>query len=302
MCTVRRAAFWGMLLVCALGILPEGLAEDRPRKLRVSTFSTVLTEVAQRVGGDHAEVSGHVPIGVDPHEFEPKPAVLKVVASADVVLLSAKHLEGYVGKLRQVAAPGARFVEVGSRIPSLWAAGSEGHRSKVEDPHWWHSVSNMQKAVRVVMEEFVSIQPENRAAFESNAAAYGRELEELQRWAKLKVSELPKDRRRLVTSHEAFGYFAKEYGFTVYAVEGLSASEQPSSKKVAELLGVIREQRVKAVFAQDAANPKVLKQVTSETGAVLGAPLWADGLGPGEASTYRGMFRSNVTAIVEGLK
>jgi zinc/manganese transport system substrate-binding protein len=146
------------------------------------------------------------------------------------------------------------------------------------------------------------LRPDLKVQFESNAAQYDKDLVELQQWARTKVAELPRDRRKLVTSHEAFQYFAREFGFTVYSVEGLTESDQPASKKVAELLTVIQQQKVKAVFAQDAVNPKVLREITSGTGAKLGGQLWADGLGPGTASTYTGMFRHNVNTLVEALK
>jgi zinc/manganese transport system substrate-binding protein len=305
--------------------------EDRP--IRVSSFSTILTEVAQRVGGDRVRVHSHIPPGADPHDFEPTPRALRVVSESEVVLLSAKHLEGYAGKLREVAPAGVRIVEVGAQLPSLYfksgpqahthahahphsgeresgklprIGGAEGGQPPAngaeEDPHWWHSVGQMQRAVRVVLAQFIQVRPAERAGFEANAARYLQELENLQRWAKARVAELPRGQRKLVTSHDALQYFAKDYGFTVYAVEGLTPSEQPSSRRVAELLEVIRQQRVKAVFAQDTVNPKVLRQITAETGAVMGGRLWVDGLGTGEAGTYEGMFRSNVNAIVEALK
>jgi ABC-type Zn uptake system ZnuABC Zn-binding protein ZnuA len=304
--------------------------------LRVSSFSTILTEVAQRVGGDSVQVTAPVPVGVDPHEFEPTPKVLRVVAGAEVVLLSAKHMEGYVGKLREVAGTGVRIVEVGAQLPSLFApepGGGAAHRHGAgelggkgpekgggsragspqggrvgaephleEDPHWWHSVVQMQRAVRVVRDQFAQVRPLEASVFEANAKRHLEELEGLHKWAKARIAELPRSARKLVTSHDALQYFAKEYGFSVYAVEGLTPSDQPSSRRVAELLEVIRRERVKAVFAQDTVNPKVLHQMTSETGAVLGGRLWVDGLGTGGAGTYDGMFRSNVNTIVEALK
>jgi ABC-type Zn uptake system ZnuABC Zn-binding protein ZnuA len=282
--------------------------------LKVSVFSTILNEIAQRVGGDAVKSTSHVPVGADPHEFEPRPADLKVVATADMILLSAKHMEGYVGKIREVSGK-ARVVEVGAQISSVWVARevhshgdparNEAHRhehEKIEDPHWWHSVENMRKAVSVIRDEFSKLRPENKAMFSANAAAYDGELVNLQQWAKRRIAELPRDRRKLVTSHEAFEYFAKDFGFKVFYVEGLTASDQPASKKVVELLETIQAQRVKAVFAQDSVNPKVLREITSSTGAKLGGQLWADGLGSGEAATYDGMFRHNVNTLVEALK
>lgn len=281
--------------------------------LKISVFSTILTEVAQKVGGNQVRVTGHVPVGADPHEFEPRPSDLKAVAAADLVLLSAKHMEGYVGKLREATGGRVRVLEVGDQLPTLWMQEEKGghdHRKhpaehkheKVEDPHWWHSIENMRRSARIVRDELARLRPEQKASFETNAALYEKELGDLQQWARARIAELPRDRRKLVTSHEAFQYFAKEFGFTVYAVEGLSESDQPASKKVADLLNVIRQQKVKAVFAQDAVNPKVLREITSGTGAKLGGQLWADGLGTGGASTYAGMFRHNVNTLVEALK
>jgi zinc/manganese transport system substrate-binding protein len=315
------------LILLVLGVARLSAAEP----LRISVFSTVLTEVAQRVGGDQVRVTGHVPVGADPHEFEPRPSDLKTVAGADLILLSAKHMEGYVGKLREVTGGRVRVLEVGDQMPGLWlkegkeaknekplpryskgASGvggrEHGHthahagEGKIEDPHWWHSIENMRRAVRMVRDECARLRPGQKSAFEANAAVFEKELGELQQWAKARIAELPRDRRKLVTSHEAFQYFAKEFGFTVYYVEGLTESDQPASRKVADLLTVIQQQKVKAVFAQDAVNPKVLKEITASTGAKLGGQLWADGLGPKEASTYAGMFRHNVNTLVEALK
>lgn len=302
-----------MLFGLVLSFL-SGVCLEAAEPLKVSVFSTILNEIAQRVGGEAVKSTSHVPVGADPHEFEPRPADLKVVATADMILLSAKHMEGYVGKIREVSGK-ARVVEVGAQISSVWVARevhshgdparNEAHRhehEKIEDPHWWHSVENMRKAVSVIRDEFSKLRPENKAMFSANAAAYDGELINLQQWAKRRIAELPRDRRKLVTSHEAFEYFAKDFGFKVFYVEGLTASDQPASKKVVELLETIQAQRVKAVFAQDSVNPKVLREITSSTGAKLGGQLWADGLGSGEAATYDGMFRHNVNTLVEALK
>jgi zinc/manganese transport system substrate-binding protein len=292
---LRPVAF--LLLACALPLQAES-------PVKVSSFSTILTELAARVGGEEIRVYAHVKPGSDPHDFEPKPEDLKRVAEADLVLLSAKHMEGYLGKLREASGGRARFLEVGTQLPSLWlqSQGTDGKALKEEDPHWWHSVENTQKAAKVVRDALTEIRPQKRDAFQKNAAAFLAELGELQKWARKRIAELPKDKRKLVTSHDALQYFAKEYGFSVYPVEGLTPTEQPASRKVAEMLSTIRDQRVKAVFAEDTVNPKVLKQITSETGAVLGGQLWVDGLGTGDAATYAGMFKHNVNAIVDALK
>ncbi len=271
--------------------------------IRVSTFSTILTEIANQVGGARVAVTGHVRPGVDPHEFEPKPADMKTVGDAQLILLSAKHMESYVGKLKEATGARARLVEVGDGFASLKLEGEHSdHDAVAEDPHWWHSIANVGKATKVVRDELIALSPGDAALFNANAAAYLDRLEALQKWAKAKIAELPRDQRKLVTSHDAFQYFARENGFTIYAIEGISSSDQPSSKKVGEIITAIRTQRVKAIFPESIENPKVLTEITRETGVKVGGELYADGLGEGEASTYEGMYKHNVTTIVDALK
>jgi len=284
------------------------LAMARPvigaEKIRVSSFSTVLTEIAEQVGGDRVQVTGHVKPGVDPHEFEPKPADLKTVSEAQLILVSAKHLESYVGKLKEATGTSASFVQVGDRFTSLKMKAEDGKQAGdvVEDPHWWHSIANMEKAVKVVRDELTKISPADEKTFAGNASAYLGKLDALQKWVKLEVAKLPRDQRKLVTSHDAFQYFAKENGFTIYAIEGISSEDQPSSKKVADIISVIKTQGVKAIFPESIENPKVLTEITRETGAKVGGELYADGLGEGAAATYEGMYKSNVSTIVNALK
>jgi zinc/manganese transport system substrate-binding protein len=259
--------------------------------LRVSSFSTMLTEIVREVGGENVDVTGHVKPGVDPHEFEPKPADLKAVASADLIVVSARHLEGYVGKLREASGGKAALLEVGDQLPG-----------PANDPHWWHSVRNIERATKIVRDELIRLQPESKAAFTANAAKYTTTLESLDKWVKAKVAELPRDRRRLVTNHDSFGYFAREFGFDVHPIAGITQNDQPGSKKVAEIITTIREQKVKAIFSEDVENPKVIQQITRESGAKLGGKLFSDGLGAKPDDTIDAMFRHNVTTIVEALK
>jgi zinc/manganese transport system substrate-binding protein len=286
------------LLLTVLAALPLSAAE----KLRVSSFSTILTEIAGQVGGDRVAVTAHVKPGIDPHDFQPKPADLKIVASAQLILLSAKHMEGYVGKLQQGTGAKGVLLEVGDGFSSLKIADHHDPAKLVDDPHWWHSVGNMEKATKIVRDALSKISPEDKALFSANAAKYLDQLAALEKWAKRKVAELPRDRRQIVTSHEAFQYFAREHGFTIHAIEGVTRADQPSSKKVAEIVETIRRASVKAIFPESLSNPKVLKEITRETGAKIGPELHGDGLGTGAASTYEGMYRHNVTAIVDALK
>jgi zinc/manganese transport system substrate-binding protein len=272
-------------------------------KIKVSSFSTILTEVAQKVGGDRVEVTAHVKTGVDPHDFEPKPSDLKTVANADVVLLSAKHMEGYIGKLRDATGTHGQVVEVGAKVPSLKLTVQHGdHAHDGEDPHWWHGITNIKTATKVVCDELTRVSPDDKALFAANAKSYISSLNQLQDWVKSKVAELPRNQRKLVTNHDAFGYFAKEFGFTVIPIAGLSRNDQPGGKKVSELVAQIKAAGVKAVFSEDVANPKLIQEITRNTGAKFGGELLSDGLGTGAKGTVEGMFKHNVSTIVDALK
>jgi ABC-type Zn uptake system ZnuABC Zn-binding protein ZnuA len=291
------------LLLSTIAFLAAVMAATAADPIRVSSFSTILTEIAQQVGGDRVAVTGHVKPGIDPHEFEPKPADLKIVGDAQLILLSAKHMESYVGKLKEATGTKGTMVEVGNGFASLKMKSEKDPDKVIEDPHWWHSIGNMEKAVKIVRDELIKISPADKQTFTDNAAKYLSKLDALEKWAKNELAKLPRDKRKLVTSHDAFQYFAKENGFTIHAIEGISSEDQPSSKKVGEIVSAIKTEGVKAIFPESIENPKVLTEITRETGAKVGPVLYADGLGDTpEASTYEAMYKHNVTAIVEALK
>jgi ABC-type Zn uptake system ZnuABC Zn-binding protein ZnuA len=292
------------------GLIPV-LADQGAGPLRVVSFSTVLTEIAEQVGGTHTKVSGLVLAGEDPHEYQPTPADLDQVSQANLVLLSGKHIEHYPDKVQQATGGKVDSLSVGDQLPSLRmkpnpeeekAGASAEQTATVEDPHWWHSIANVKKATAVVSDELVKLDPANQADYEKNAKSYLAKLDQLDKWARRKIAELPRNQRKLVTSHDAFQYFARDYGFTIYAIEGVSTDTEPSNRHVAELIDEIKKEGVKAIFLESTLNPKVTSEITRETGVRIGGTLYADGLGTDPASTYDGMFRSNVSTIVDALR
>ena len=304
--TIGRSLF--ILLVCGLFFT---LPASGANVLKVASFSTVLTEIAEQVGGNHVSVAGLVKLGQDPHEYQPTPDDLRQVADANLILLSGKHLEHYLDKVQQATGGKAGSLSVGDMLPNLkmkadpdepQADAAADRNGMIDDPHWWNSVANVEKATAIVRDELIKLDPANRADYERNAKAYSAKLGELDQWAKRKVAELPRDRRKLVTSHDAFQYLAKDYGFRVYAIEGVSTETEPSDRHIAELIDEIRKQQVKAIFLESTLNPKVTVQIIKETGAKIGGTLYADGLGEGDGSTYNGMVRHNIATIVDALK
>jgi len=284
-----------------IGVLVVSIASllGARAELKVASLSTITTDIARNVGGDWVKVIPIIKPGIDPHEFQPSPLDVKQIESADLVLITGKGIEGYLTKLEEAVGNKAKFVDTGSAVPTLKL---EEEGKMVEDPHWWHSIENVKKATVVVKKHFNDSDPANKALYEKNAGAYLAKLTDLQEWAKQEVSKLPREKRKLVTSHDAFQYFARDFGFKIYAIEGVSTDDQPSSKKVTDLIKTIRNEGVKAVFFESIENPKVVGEITKETGAKVGGELYADGLGDKAASTYPDMIRYNITAIVESLK
>ncbi len=267
--------------------------------LTVASLSTITTDLAKNIGGTHVKIEAIIKPGIDPHEFEPTPSDVKKVAKADLVLFTGKGMEGFLTKLEEAAGVTGKFVNVGEAVPSLTMT-EEGR--KVEDPHWWHSVENMKRATRLVTDRFEQADPANRSYYAGREKEFLASLNELQRWSRVKVAELPSSRRKLVTSHDALQYFARDYGFTILPVKGISTGEEASSQHVKEIIGVIRSQGVKAVFFESIENSRAVNQIAAETGARTGGVLYSDGLGDTEASTYDSMMRHNVSTIVDGLK
>jgi len=293
-----------LLSIIMACIAPVSLHAGDP--VRVASFSTITTEIANQVGGDRVKVVGLVKPGIDPHTYEPTPGDLNEVGKAQLILASGKQIENYTDRLHE-SAPNAVLIQVGNNVPSLQLKSETDEKSggsgrMIEDPHWWHSIANVRTATKVVRDVLIKLSPADQPIFEKNADAYIAKLDLLKKWAKAKVAELPRDKRKLVTSHDAFQYFARDFEFTIYPVEGVSPSDEPSSKNVVDLVQTIKQQHVKAVFFEAIENPKVLREITNESGAKVGGELYADGLGEGDTATYEGMYHHNVTVIVEALK
>jgi ABC-type Zn uptake system ZnuABC Zn-binding protein ZnuA len=301
---VFSVAFVKTFFLSLIALLAAGLSAMAADKIKVSSFSTILTEIAQQVGGDRVDVTEHVKPGMDPHEFEPKPADLKTVGDAQLILLSAKHMESYVDKLKEASGTKGELLEVGDGFASLKMKSEKDPGRMVEDPHWWQSVGNVEKATKIVRDALIKVDPADKQVFTDNAAKYLARLDDLEKWVKLELAKLPRDKRKLVTSHDAFQYFARENGFTIYAIEGVSSADQPSSKKVADIITTIKSQGVKAIFPENIENPKVMTEITRETGVKVAPELYADGLGDAksDASTYEAMYKHNIKSIVEALK
>jgi zinc/manganese transport system substrate-binding protein len=280
--------------------------------LKVAALHPILEDLARQVGGDQVEVVEVLKPGNDIHHFEPSPQNLAAMRGAALVLASGKGLESYLPKLQDSLAGTARLIEVGEKIPSLPAMEHEEEGEDAEkedhhdhqgnlDPHWWHSADNMMRAARILADVFAEADPAHAAEYQTRAKIAANHFHELKVWAQKEISQIPRAQRKLVTAHAAFNYFCKEYGFQPITVLGLARTDDASLKHIAKTIEAIRQAQVRAVFAEDQANPKVMAEIVRSTGVKLGEPLVADGTAV-NAHTFETVLRHNVTTIVNALK
>jgi len=290
------------ILISLLGLFQVSVVTSQA-ELKVASLHPLVTDVARQVAGQHAHVIQLIDLHANPHHFQPTPKSLLKANDARLYLVSGKNLETYLDKLKNTLGKTAKVVEVGRTIPSQKIIGRDSHyvccpnhAHGAIDPHWWHRVSNMQKAARVIAKEFAEADPNNADVYKKNAAAYSRRLETLNTWIKREVSQIPRGDRILCTAHAAFGYFCKEYGFQSLPIKGLTAHQKTSATYQAQAIKEIREHSVKAIFLEQRANPKSLQIIAEETGVKIGGTLIADG-----APSYEKMMRENVSTIVTAL-
>lgn len=284
-------------LLSVLSLLALPLAAQ----VRVATLHPVLSEITTEVGGDRVKVIDLLGPNQDPHHFEPTPAQIAEAGDLDLCLASGVGLEADLKTLATLLPAETRIVEVGNHLPTIEGGcdDCDHHHHHAQDPHWWHSVDLVRRAVGIVEKELAMLDPEAATAFSTRATAYRKRLDALETWVRKEVARVPRERRVLATAHAAFGYFCKEHGFEAFAVQGVNREQMPDAATLAKLIGNLRERGVPVIFPESTSNPKTLDAITADTGIRLGDVLHADATG---APSYEAMMRHNVGAIVKGLR
>jgi ABC-type Zn uptake system ZnuABC Zn-binding protein ZnuA len=286
---------------------PANLAEGE--KLRVVSTTGIVGDVVKNVAGDGVELTTLIGPGQDPHTYQPTPRDIAAIERAHVVFVNGFHLEeGLESTIDAAAGKDSPVVSVSAGIrprPSSSgdAPGSDGH-SAAGDPHVWFDPANVKQWTDNIEATLSARDPANAAAYRERAAVYSRQLDELDAQIRDRVAQIPPERRKLVTDHEALGYFADRYGFQVLGavIPSVSTSAEPSAGDLAALVEVIRAQGVPAIFVGTTTSPKLADLVARETGAqILPVHTGETGVAGSGAETYLGMMRANVDTIVSGL-
>lgn len=273
-------------------------------KLRtVATFS-ILGNLVTEVAGDLADVSVLVGADVDAHTYQPRPADARSLAEARVLVSNGLGFEGWIDRLAKAAPFKGRAIVATTGVPTLEAAPTPGHNhAHGPDPHCWQDVGRVRQYVANIAKGFAEADPANAAHYRERAETFDKRLAELDSWVKQEIAKVPAEKRKAITGHDSFRYFAAAYGVQFKSPRGYNTGSEPSAKDVAVLIRQVREQGIKALFVENMTNPGLVDQIARESGGVVGPRLYSDALsGPdGPAPTYEKMMRHNVTALVAGM-
>jgi zinc/manganese transport system substrate-binding protein len=287
-------------------------------KVAVVATTSQLGDIVREVGGDAVDVHQILQPNTDPHEYEPRPVDVTETAKAKVVFASGLGLDAWVDDVEKQSGGDAAIVRVGDAVPTKLAGEEEGHEHEDEheeeghdnehegenDPHWWHDPTNVEQAVGTIRDAIVKADPAAAPAVKRSAAAYLAKVQALDGAIETCIARVPKAQRKLVTSHDAFNYFAHRYGITVVgaAIPSQTTRAQPSAGEVSDLVKVIEREGVKAIFPESSVNPKLAQAIAKETGATSSLTLYGDTLGPAgsDGATYLGMERHNADSVVKG--
>lgn len=291
----------GVLLCVVLASCTPNQAESDPRPHVVAT-STIIADWAQEIGGDEIRLTGLLKPGDDPHVYEPVPADSVAFENADLVLYNGYNLEPGLTRMMNAAGVNAQKLAVGEVVSPLEL---EKQGEIVPDPHVWGSARNAIAMTEAIRDALIELSPEDRAIFTQNSDRLTNDLETLDRWITEQIATIPPEQRRLVTTHDAFQYYAKTYGLTVVGtLIGISTEEQPSAQTVQRLVESIKGTGVPAIFAETTLNPRLITTVAEESGVKLAEQrLYSDSIGApdSDGASYLKMMVANTRAIAQNL-
>jgi zinc/manganese transport system substrate-binding protein len=273
-------------------------------RIKVVTSFSILGDMIKNVGGDRVDVTVLVGPDGDVHAYEPTPAAARSVSEANLVIVNGLGLEGWVDRLIKASGYKGKVVVASTGVsPRKMEDKEEGGRI-VTDPHAWQDLDNGRIYVDNIAAALTSLDPDGATTYKGLAQAYQARLAELNTWVKAAFTAIPEQKRRMITSHDAFGYFGGAYGIEILSPMGLSTESEPSAGEVKTLIRQIKEEKITAVFIENISDPRMIQQISKESGVRVGGELYSDALSKpdGPAPTYIDMFKNNVPKIVDAMK
>jgi ABC-type Zn uptake system ZnuABC Zn-binding protein ZnuA len=270
-------------------------------KLQVVTTTTVLADIVANVGGDLVSATSLVPKNADVHTFEPKPSDVRTVASAKLLFMNGLGLDDWLTKMiGNAAAEGTPLLRLGVDLPGVQLLA--GETPATENPHLWMDVKYAELYVDRIATELKSVDPAHASGYDANAAVYKQRLETLDTWVHAQIQTIPVANRKLVTFHDAFPYYAREYGITIVGVAVGSPGQDPSAGYTAQLITTIEAAGVKAIFSEAQFPAKLVDQLASEAGCKVVANLYDDALGDPPITSYEEVIRWDTNQLVMSLR
>jgi zinc/manganese transport system substrate-binding protein len=294
----RRHLLTAAAAVAALLTAGPAVAQE---KLKVLATFSILGDFVRNVGGDRVEVATLVGSNSDAHVYAPAPADAKKVADAKVVFTNGLGYEGWMSRLVKASGSKAPLVVATKGVKERQAQGGHGHGGA--DPHAWQSVANAKVYVANIRDALVAADPAGKPAYEANAKAYLDKLDALDKDVKAAVAAIPADRRKIISTHDAFGYFQQAYGVEFIAPQGVSTEAEPSARDVARIITQVKKQKIPAVFLENISDARLMQRIAQESGARIGGKLYSDALTDenGDAPTYIDLMRHNIKTLSAAL-
>lgn len=301
--SIRAALAMSVITLTAFGASSAFAAP-----LKVVASFTVIADFAKNVGGDRVNITTIVGPDGDAHVYEPSPADAVAMAGADLVLVNGLHFEGFLQRLVDASATKASIVTLTKGVTPIDfkpefadadAAEGTGGGKTVTDPHAFQSIANAKIYVKNIAEAFCAADSAGCVSYQTNAAAYTKKLDAVEGEVKAAIASIPEEKRVVITSHDAFGYFEHAYGLTFLAPQGVSTDSEPSAADVAKLVNQVKQDKAAAIFVENITNPRLIEQIASETGIKVGGTLYSDALSQpdGPAATYIDMMHNNIAQI-----
>jgi zinc/manganese transport system substrate-binding protein len=305
---VKRQSGFMAALAGALMFAAMVASAQAAEKVKVLASFSIIGDLVQKVGGDHVDVDLLVGPNVDMHHFQPSPADSRKFSETKLVVINGLGLEAWADRLVKAAGyRGARLV-ASKGVKAL--AGHEHEHGHGEaghgryDPHAWQDVGNVKIYVANIRDALSGVDPSNKAAYQQNAENYLKQLDALDRDIRAAWADIPKQRRRVITSHEAFDYYGDAYDVEFLAAQGVSEDAEPSARDIAKLIQQIKKEKITAIFVENISSGRLMDRIAKETGAKVGGELYSDALSPpgGPAATYIDMMRYNTRTITDALR
>lgn len=308
-------------LLLGLALFAFGSAAQAQEKLPVVASFSILGDLVAQVGGERIAVRTLVGPDGDAHVYQPTPADARALAEAKVIVVNGLDFEGWMPRLLKSSGTRASVVTASADIKPIKTEHDHAHEEKESggakaahkhdhhehgefDPHAWHDIENVKSYVRVIANALIAADAGGASVYNANAARYLSELDALQTEIATAFDAIPKQDRRIITSHDAFGYLARAYDLEVLSPVGISTEDEPTPADLARLIRQVKDERVRAVFVENIADRRIIDQIARETGATVGGRLYSDALSAadGSAPTYQALMRYNVSTLVAALK